>query len=143
VRKGFYVVTAIVAAIAPLTSSASSQEIRRWALGGGFTAAVYAPQRAPNFPAVKRTLLIQKRGQLVGRFSRENEGLGVQVAEMTGDGVKDVLVLDYWGGSGACGRYTLFAGPRLEAVWRQQDCADWGISRLTRGALVTWRAVFS
>lgn len=143
VRKGFCFITAIAAAIVPLTSFASSQEVRRWTLGGGFTAAAYAPQRVPTFPAAKRTLFIQRRGRLVRRFSRENEGLGVQVAEVTGDRVKDVLVLDYWDGSGACGEYTLLAGPRLEAVWRRRDCADVGIARLSRGALVTWRAVAS
>jgi hypothetical protein len=143
VRKAVCLTTAIVAAILPLTSSASTKQTRRWSLGGGFTATVYAPERGPYFPAVKRTLLIQRGGHVVRRFSRENEGLGVQVAEVTGDQVKDVLVLDYWDGSAACGEYTLFAGPRLEAVWHRRDCADWGITRLSHGALITWRAVWS
>jgi len=80
---------------------------------------------------------------MVRRFSREDEGLGVQVADVTGDGIKDVLVLDYWDGSGACGKYWLFAGPRFGAAWHRQDCADTGIARLLRGELVTWRAVAS
>jgi hypothetical protein len=67
----------------------------------------------------------------------------VQVADVTGDGVKDVLVLDYWDGSGACGEYSFFASTGFSRIWRNQECADTGIARLFQGALVTWTAVGS
>jgi hypothetical protein len=47
--------------------------------------------------------------------------------------VKDVLVLDYWDGSGACGEYSFFASPGLSRIWRNQECADTGSVDLLPG----------
>src|SRR5438034_11202936 len=95
-------------------ASATSQGVRRWTLGGGCTARVYVPQLESGSRQAQRMLIIRKGGKAVRRFVRQDEGLGVQVADVTGDGVKDVLVLDYQGGSGGCGIYRLFGGPGFD-----------------------------
>jgi hypothetical protein len=143
VRWRVGVLSMVVAAVVPVVSPGSSQEIRRWNLGSGFVATIYAPQRDPGDPEARRTLVIQKQGHTIRRFSRQDEGLGAQVGEATGDQIKDVLVLDYYDGSGGCGEYRLFGGPQLAMIWRRFDCADTGIARLWRGALTTWVAVGS
>jgi hypothetical protein len=136
-------VTVVFAAVLPVVAVGSAQQIRTWKLGSGFAASIYAAQLDPGSTIARRTLVIQRRGVIVQRFSREDEGLGAQVAEVTGDQIRDVLVLDYWGGSGGCGEYRLFAGPRLAKVWSRSDCADVGIARIWRGRLVIWVAVAS
>jgi hypothetical protein len=65
----------------------------------------------------------------------------VQVEDVTGDGVKDVLTLDYQDGSAGCGTYRLFGGSRFRELWVKYFCGDWGAARLVDGALVEWRAV--
>jgi hypothetical protein len=133
----------VFVAVVPVVAVGRSQQLRRWKLGGGFVATIYAPQADPGSPVAQRTLVIEKQGRTIRRFSRDHEGLGAQVAEVTGDQIKDVLVLDYWDGSGACGEYRLFGGPQLAMVWRRYECADTGIARLWRGSLTTWVAVAS
>jgi hypothetical protein len=137
------VVTVVFAAVAPVVAVGSSQQVRHWNLGSGFAASIYTGQLDPVSTIARRTLVIQKSGRAVRRFSREDEGLGAQVAEVTGDRIRDVLVLDYWGGSGGWGEYRLFGGPRLTMLWRWHDSADTGIARLWRGRLATWIAVGS
>lgn len=136
-------VTVGCAAVVPVVAVGSSQQVRHWNLGSGFAASIHTGQLDPGSPIARRTLVIQKAGRVVLRFSREDEGLGAQVAEVTDDQIRDVLVLDYSGGSGAWGEYRLFAGPRLTLVWRRHESADTGIARLWRGRLATWLAVGS
>jgi hypothetical protein len=63
-------------------------------------------------------------------LGRPLNGLGVQVTDITGDGVKDILVLNYWGGSGGCGAYTLFGGSRFKVLWKRGTwCTDDQIAR--------------
>jgi len=64
----------MLAAAMPIVAAASSQQLRTWKLGGGFVATIYAPQRDPYNPQARRTLVIQKQGHAVRRFSREDEG---------------------------------------------------------------------
>jgi hypothetical protein len=143
VRTGFVFAAIVIAALAPTIASGSSQGVRSWTLGGGFVARVYVPQLEPTSPQARRTLIIRKGDSTIRRFSRQGEGLGVQVADITGDGVKDVLVLDYRGGSAGCGIYRLFAGPGFDERWVRRACLDWGIARLAGRALVAWSALFS
>jgi hypothetical protein len=143
VRWRVGVVTLVVVAVVPVVAVGSSQQARSWKLGKGFAASIYAGQLYPGSTIARRTLVILRRGRPVRRFSWEDEGLGAQVAEVTGDEIKDILVLDYWGGSGGCGEYRLLGGPALATVWRRSDCADTGIARLWRGRLTTWVAVGS
>jgi hypothetical protein len=133
----------VFGSLAPCSVVAVSPKPLSWQLGRGFTATVYASARVPGSSIAERTLLIQRRGRTWRRFSRQDEGLGVEVGDISGDGVKDVLVLDFQGGSGACGVYRLFGGPWFGELWRRSDCADTGIVRLAGGALVAWRAVLS
>lgn len=135
---------AALSLVVPLALTASvAPRDRSWDLGKGFTATVLKPPREPGNPSARRSLVVKSGTHVVRRFVRRNEGLGVQVADISGDGVKDILVLDYWDGSGACGEYRLFVGPRFRSVWRKQDCADTGIARFLSGFLVTWTVVGS
>jgi hypothetical protein len=137
------VVRALLLAFAAvvLLPARSSARLPSWNLGHGYSAAVSV--RGAEDAGMRRVLAVSHGGAVVRRFSRADEGLGVQVADVSGDGVKDVLVLDYWDGSGACGEYSFFASPSFARVWHMQQCADIAITRLVGSALVTWTVVGS
>jgi hypothetical protein len=116
---------------------------RSWDLGRGFGAVAFEGQRVAGGPIARRTLEIRRGRRLLQRFSSTDEGLGIQVADITGDGVRDVLALNYGDGSGACGVYRLYGGPRLRELWIRFECADSGVVRLQARALVLWAAVLS
>ena len=124
-------------------SAASPRQPVKWQLADGYTATVNSGTPYPGSTWTRRTLVIRKGIRVVSRHGWRNEGLGIQTADVTDDGLKDVLVINYHGGSGGCGRYILFGGDRFRVLWRRWECADNGIVRLLGGALVLWNAVFS
>jgi hypothetical protein len=133
-----------LAALAPGASATAAQEHQSWRLGGGFTATVYVGATNPGSTSdAQRTLKIHRRGRTIRRFNRRGEGLGIQMVDITRDAVKDVLVLDYQGGSGACGIYRLFGGSGFGELWVRPACADWAIVRLSGRALIAWTALNS
>ena len=125
-------------------SAATCPTATTWPLGRGFTATRYVGAAYPGSTIARRTLVIRERGRVLRRFSRQDDGLGMQFTDITADRVKDILVLDYWDGSGGCGAYTLFGGSRFKVLWRRATwCADTEIARFVGSALVTWSAVLS
>ena len=126
---------------AALAAPASGE--RLWHLGHDFDAVAFEHDRAPGGFTARRTLEIRRRGRLVLRFRAVDEGLGVQVADVTRDGTRDVLVLSYQDGTGACGSYRLYAGPQFREVWIRSMCADTGIARLSHGTLIASTAILS
>jgi hypothetical protein len=142
VRLRFAVVVAAGTFVS--ASAATCEKATAWPLGRGFTATMYVGTPYPGSTIAWRTLVIRERGRILRRFSHQNNGLGIQFTDITGDGVNEILVLDYWGGSGGCGAYTLFGGSRFSALWRRGTwCADDQIARFVGSALVTWSAVLS
>jgi hypothetical protein len=115
--------------------------VRRWDLGRGFTAIVTTSHRVPNGFRARRTLEIKRDGVVVRRFSSVNDGLGVQVSSVPVGGVRELLMLDYQDGTGACGTYRLYAGPALRVAWGRGACADTAVARLNGDALIVWSAV--
>jgi hypothetical protein len=66
----------------------------------------------------------------------------VRVRDVTGDGVRDVLVADYIGGSGACENYRLYAGARLRPVWNLRTvCEDTTRVVLRPHGIDSWSAI--
>jgi hypothetical protein len=116
---------------------------RSWDLGRGFRAVASEGRRVAGGPIARRTLEIRRGGELLQQFRSTDAGLGVQVADVTGDGIRDVLALDYQDGSGGCGIYRLYGGPRFRELWVRFECADIGVVRLQARALVLWAAVLS
>jgi hypothetical protein len=137
------VVYLVVAVGAVAAHGASMERTHTWQLGRGFSATIDVSMRMPGGPFARRTLVVRRRGRALIRFSRDDAGMGRQFADITGDGVKDVLVLDYGDGSGGCGIYRLYGGARFHELWVRLACADVAITRLLGGALVAWKAVYS
>jgi hypothetical protein len=135
---------AVAVALAVAAAAGSGGQLgARWDLGHGFTAVVLEKERVVGGFTARRSVEIRRRGRLLQRFSSRDEGLGVQVADLTGDGVRDVLTLDYQGGTGVCGTYRLYGGRRFRELWVRAECADIGIVKLAGGALVLWNAVLA
>ena len=129
------------AAASPLTPIPAGARLdARVSLGNAFAAVVYE-QPIVGRPFSSRTLEIRRHGVRVQRFRAVSDALGLLAADITGDGIRDVLSLKYVDGSGGCGTYRLYGGPRLKELWVQQACADDKFVTLEHGALVSWTAV--
>jgi len=81
---------------------------------------------------------------MLRKFGIDNYLRVDKTGDVTGDGRRDVLVFQDQDGSGGCGVWRLFAdaGGRLRELWVRRGCADTLAVTLTRGALVTYDAVF-
>jgi hypothetical protein len=112
-------------------------------LGRGYTAQVVARDRFEGSTIALRTLTLRRGANVVQRFRFQDEALRVTAIDITGDGVRDVLAWNYTGGSGGCGSYRLYAGPRLREEYLRRDCLDTFAARLTPHGLITWRAIGS
>jgi hypothetical protein len=112
-----------------------------WNLGRGYKVVVYETGRFPGSTYAHRTLTIRHRGRVVRSSRYLDEGLGVLTQDITGDGVRDVLALDYQDGSGGCGTYHVYGGPHFGKLWTHTACIDTGFARMLDHALVTWFAV--
>jgi hypothetical protein len=135
---------AFVAAVFLLVVPQQAPSRRELPLGHGFTAVAFTRNRVPGGAVAIRTLEIRRGGKLLKRFrSRYDEGLGIQAVDITGDGVHDLLVLNYRDGSGACGTYRLYAGPEFRELWVRSECADTGVVRIVHGDLIAWTAVLT
>ncbi|HEY3922665.1 MAG TPA: hypothetical protein VGL76_11215 [Gaiellaceae bacterium] len=135
--------TALLAAALMLLGSPPVHPQREWRLGGGFTAVAFTRDEFAGGFVATRTLEIRRSGKALVRFSSRDEGLGVQAADVTGDGVRDLLVLNYQDGSAACGGYRLYGGPDFHELWVRHECADTGVVRILHGDLIAWTAVLS
>jgi hypothetical protein len=142
-RRAFLVICAAAAGAACAVASPANESVRRWDLGRGFTAVATTKDRAPGGDLARRALEIRHSGVLVRRFASQDEGLGVQVGDTPVAGVRELLVLDYQDGSGACGTYRMYGGPSLREVWVRAACADTRLARLHADALDVWSAVLT
>lgn len=131
----------LLLAVVLLLGSHIGQPQRHWQLGGGFSAVAFTGRRFPGGEVAIRTLEILHDRTVVARFRSRDEGLGVQAADITGDGIRSLLVLNYQDGSGGCGTYRLYGGPSVHEAWVRRECADTGIVRILHGNLVAWTAV--
>jgi hypothetical protein len=111
-------------------------------LGHGYTATVRVVHVVSGSDAY-RTLVIRHGATTVLRFEDRDTALKLQAVDISGDGVKDVLALDYTDGSGGCGSYRLYGGSPFRELWVREMCADTGMARIDGGALVAWTAVDS
>jgi hypothetical protein len=135
---------AVAVALAVAVAAGSSSELDvRWGLGSGFIAVASAEHHLAGDVRVRRTLEIRRHGVLLRRLGSTGDGLGVQVADITGDGVRDVLAFDYQGGTGVCGTYRLYGGPRFRELWVRAECADSGFVKLANRTLVLSKAVLA
>jgi hypothetical protein len=133
----------LAVAVALVAAGPSGGLGMNWDLGSGFTAVASAKNHIAGEVRVRRTLEIRRHGLLLRRLSSTNEGLGVQVADITGDGVRDVLTFDYQGGTGVCGTYRLYGGLRFRELWVRAACADSGFVKLANRTLVLSKAVLA
>ena len=109
----------------------------RWQLGGGYAAIVF--RQGDNL----RTFEIRRNGTVVAHIRRIDDAMRVVTRDVTGDGIRDVLVENYVGGSGGCGTWRLYGGPALRELWVQSGCADFKRVLLARDGLHAWRGVDS
>jgi hypothetical protein len=66
----------------------------------------------------------------------------VKIRDVTGDGVRDALVVNYIGGSAECEGCRLHAGPHLRPLWRLRTvCEDTTRVRLLRHGIADWTAI--
>jgi hypothetical protein len=139
---GLLAIFAFAGGSAWTVSSAQSQsDGRQWDLGRGFTAVATTENRVRGGMTARRTLEIRHDGELLRRFTSNDEGLGVQVGAVRFRGVRELLALDYQDGTGACGTYRLYGGPRLREIWVRSACADTRVARLRGDVLIVWSAV--
>jgi hypothetical protein len=110
-------------------------------LGRGYTAQVVARDRWEGSTIATRTLTLRHGRVVLRRFTYQDDALRLRAMDITGDGIRDVLAWNYTDGSGGCGSYRLYAGPRLREVYVHWDCLDTFAARLTPHGLVTWRAI--
>jgi hypothetical protein len=114
-------------------------------LGHGYDALRY--MRIPHPPergGDRWMFEVVRDGRLVQRWHFANQAMRVKVRDVTGDGVRDALVVNYIGGSGGCGGYRLYAGPHLRPLWRLQAvCEDTARVRLHRHGIDAWTAIDS
>ena len=136
---------AVVATATPGTSAAGPQlaAAQTTQLGHGYTAQVIARDRLAGSTIATRTLILRRGATVLQRFTRQDEALGLTLVDITGDGVRDVLAWNYTDGSGGCGTFRFYAGPRLREEYVHNDCLDTFTARLTRRGLITWRAIAS
>lgn len=109
-------------------------------LGHGYTAIVHrgAQPQTNGYPQTVELL----RGRVVlQHFFGHGEDVYVHATDITGDGVRDVLVENYTDGSGGSGTFRLYAGPRLREGYVHEGCGDTFSAVLTRAGLLTWRAI--
>jgi len=133
---------AVVVAVAPPHGSMLDGH---WTLGHGYEARRY--YRIPHPPergGDRWTFEIVRDGRLVQRWHVVNQNMLIELKDVTGDGIRDVLVLNYIDGSGGCGGYRFYAGPRLRPLWRlRNECEDTTRVRLRPHGIDSWNAVES
>lgn len=136
------VVAAAVIAVAPPHGAKLDG---RWALGHGYEALRY--MRVPHPPergGDRWTFEVVRGDSLVRRWRVVNQAMRVTIQDVTGDGVRDALVVDYIGGSGGCGDYRLYAGPRFRPLWRLRTvCEDTTRVHLRPRGIADWTAIDS
>jgi hypothetical protein len=136
---------AVVAMSAPGTSAAWQHVGATHAaqLGHGYTAQVIARDRLAGSTIATRTLILRRGATVLQRFTSQDNALRLTLADVTGDEVRDVLAWNYTDGSGGCGSFRFYAGPRLREEYVHGDCLDTFTARLTSRGLLTWRAIGS
>lgn len=136
---------AVAAIAAPGASPAENYVAATHAvdLGRGYTAHVIVRDRLPGSAIATRTLILRRGATVLQRFTSQDDALPLTAVDVTGDGVRDVLAWNYTDGSGGCGSYRLYAGPRLRVEYVHRECLDTFVARLTPRGLITWRAIGS
>jgi len=116
-----------------------------WTLAHGYTARRYL--RIPHPPergSDRWTFEIVRDRRVVRRWRVENEAMRVKIRDVTGDGVRDALVVNYIGGSAGCEGYRLYAGSHLRPLWRLRTvCEDTTRVRLLPHGIADWTAIDS
>jgi hypothetical protein len=111
-------------------------------LGHGYTATVHRAAQATSY-GYPQTLELLRGRVVLQRFFGYGEDLYLHTADMTGDGVRDVLAENYRDGSGGCGTFRFYAGARLREAYVRRDCGDTFSAVLAPTGLTTWRAIAS
>jgi hypothetical protein len=112
-------------------------------LGHGYTAQTTARDRFAGSTIATRTLILRRAATVLQRFTAQDVALRLTLADITRDGVRDVLAWNYTDGSGCCGSFRFYAGPLLRDDYVRRDCLDTFTARLTPDGLLTWRAIGS
>jgi hypothetical protein len=116
----------------------------QWSLGHGYSARVYEQHRVGGSTYAHRSFEVLRDGRVVRRWRAENESMRVRVRDVTGDGIRDILAIDYIGGSAACETYRLYGGPQLRWVWLLRNvCEDTTRVRLRPRGIDAWTAIDS
>jgi len=115
----------------------------RWKLGHGYEARRYLRiSHPPERGSDRWTFAIVRDGLVVRRWRVVNKAMRVKIGDVTGDGVRDALVVNYIGGSGGCGGYRLYGGPHLRPLWRLRTvCEDTTRVHLLPHGIADWTAL--
>jgi hypothetical protein len=136
--------TALVAAVVVVIAPPHGAKLDgHWNLGHGYKALRY--MRVPHPPergGDRWTFEIVRGGHLVRRWRVVNQAMQVDLRDVTGDGIKDVLVTNYIGGSGGWAGYRLYAGPHLKPLWRLRGVSgDMARVHLLAHGIADWTAI--